>query len=385
MGFDPRIELAELTSKNDRLIQNVKAANRDLTDAEARQMAVDADRITVLKASILRGEKNTGTHIDPNPGTGFDAGVNGRSAFADEDETGYLNTSVAGVKSAIRAGLGGREVKSVIADGSIVVPTQLESEVILKARETNVGLLDRFGVTKRSTENYRVIREKTVDNQAAIWTSGDKAESTYEVESVDSALKTFAHTLAEPVPVYLLKDAPSIERYLTGAMTRGLYEAVSDYLVTRVTTQSGIQTVAAESEALASIYAGQLAIDTLGYQAGVVILHPDTWKTLATTRNSSGAFDVSLGGPVGTGATAPANTLFNVPVALSRSVDANQAVVLDTSVVGLSTDTQGVDVAFDPYGANFKKNLVDIRVEGRFEVDLFSPAGIALVTLTDTP
>jgi HK97 family phage major capsid protein len=56
--MNPKEELAALQAKNSAIIAGVKAAKRELTDAESAEMEKDAARIVELKALIERGEKN---------------------------------------------------------------------------------------------------------------------------------------------------------------------------------------------------------------------------------------------------------------------------------------------------------------------------------------
>ncbi|QJD49821.1 major capsid protein [Microbacterium phage AvGardian] len=56
--MDPKQELAALQAKNSAIIAGVKAAKRELTEAESTEMEKDAARIVELKAIIERGEKN---------------------------------------------------------------------------------------------------------------------------------------------------------------------------------------------------------------------------------------------------------------------------------------------------------------------------------------
>ncbi|MCS3844810.1 phage major capsid protein [Microbacterium sp. AK031] len=360
------LELSQLQAKGSTFLAK---SHTDLTTTEVAEVERITDRITQLKG-FLRAAQN-GAGLTALPGEDWNAS----DAFG--AKSGHLDTSATAVKAALRAG----GQKSLVATGSSVVPLDLHSEVILKGRETPVGVVNFLTTTTRSSSSYRFIREATIDNQAAfVETGANKPVSTYEVESVDGTLKFLAH-VSQPVDQDTLDDAANLEAYLTQAMTRGIYEKLGGSAVAAMQTAVGAQPVVAGSEPLASIAAGQLAVNTLGYETGLVILHRTDYLELVTTRNSSGAFDLGLGGALATGATGPAETIFGVPVLISSAATLGQAIVLDPSAVGISVDNQGVRVKWDESGALFDANQKRVRVELKAAIDVVKPAAIALVDL----
>lgn len=361
-------EIAQLQLKGSALI--AKSAG-SLTDREVEEIEGMNARLHQLRAQEA-GLKNA----DVTARIGASAAFDDTITFG-ESKSGHLVTSAAAVKSALRAG----GQKALVAEGSSVVPLDLSNEVVLKGRDTPVGVVNFLTTTTRRSSVYRYLREKTVTNNADFVETGEaKPESAYEVESVDGVLKFLAHVSA-PVDQTTLDDAANLEAYLVQAMTRGIYEKLGGAAVAAMQSATGAQAVAAGSEPLASIAAGQLAVNTLGYQAGLVILNRADYQAMVTARNESGAFDLGLGGALATGATAPADTIFGVPVLVSPAATLGQAIVLDPSAVGISVDNQGVRVAWDQSGELFDKNQRRARVELKAAIDVAKPAGIALVDL----
>lgn len=382
--------LAELKSVRDQIGANIKAAKAgqlELTGAKMEHQQALIQRGIELAEAVERGQKNADTMgrlADLGDLAGGDVWetLEGRptgfTGFEGGAKTGYLNTSAAGIKSALRAG----GQKSLVATGSTVAPIELDQEVILQGRDTPVGVVNFLETTTRRSSAYRYLRESLVDNQAAFVEVGaSKPVSDFEVESVDGQLKFLAH-ISQPVDQDTLDDAANLEAYLTQAMTRGIYEKLGGAAVAAMRTASGAQTIAAGAEPLASIASGILAINTLeSYQAGLIVLHRNDYLSLVTTRNESGAFDLGLGGALGTGATAPAQVIFGVPVLISPAAVAGQAVVLDRTAVGISVDENGVRIKWDESGELFDKNQKRVRVELKSAIDVKKPAGIALVDL----
>jgi HK97 family phage major capsid protein len=379
--------LAELKSVRAQIAANIKAAEAghlELTGAKMQQQEALIDRGIALAEAIERGEKNDATmsrHLKGTGGATIHEDLEGRPSRydlgGDTGDTGYLNTSASAIKASLRAG----GQKSLVSTGSTVAKLDLDQEVILQGRDTPLAIVNFLETTRRRSSVYRFLREKTVTNLADFVDTGDsKPVSGYEVESVDGQLKFLAH-ISQPVDQDTLDDAPNLESYLVQAMTRGIYEKLGGAAVAAMQSASGAQTVAAGAEPLASIASGILAVNTLEYQAGLIVLHRNDYLSLVTTRNDSGSFDLGLGGALATGATAPADAIFGVPVLISSAATEGQAIVLDRSAVGFSVDEHGIRLRWDESGELFDKNQKRVRLELKAAVDVKRPAGIALVDL----
>lgn len=240
-----KAELSAIQLKASALSDNIKSGG--LSDAESRDLNNMADRAVQLKAQITHLEK----HPDGNSLVSGGSRAGDFEAFGFDNagsfgavNSGHMATDASTVKAALRNG----GQKSLVATGSSVVPLDLRSEVIIKGRETLVGVVNFLTTTVRTSSAYRFIREATVDNQAdLVETGGTKPESDYGVESVDGTLKFLAH-VSQPVDQDALDDAANLESYLTQAMSRGIYEKLGGKAVAAMQTATGAQTVAAGAE-----------------------------------------------------------------------------------------------------------------------------------------
>ena len=67
---------------------------------------------------------------------------------------------------------------------------------------------------------------------------------------------------------------------------------------------------------------------------------------------------------------------------ISTEHTAGTAVVIADGAAGLVTDQEGIEFKFAYVGDGFTKNQVVARAEGRFEVEVYRPAGIIVADLT---
>jgi hypothetical protein len=68
-------------------------------------------------------------------------------------------------------------------------------------------------------------------------------------------------------------------------------------------------------------------------------------------------------------------------VVLSNKIAAGTAAALDVAFLAVVTDTSGIKVAISEADGGFATNTVRVRVEGRYSVSVYSPAGIVKITL----
>jgi HK97 family phage major capsid protein len=367
---DPKAELTAIKAELRNIVTGAKSAARPLTDAEITTIETKTARAAALSEAIERAEKSSAIIGSLSAGESFEGNAGDPTGL----KTGFLPTGA--VKRVTGNVIGGRELKSLVAAGVVATPIPLDPEPIKLGTEP-LGVLTLFGVTQRDSEDYSYLRQTVrTDNAAIVAPGAAKPTSIYTVTKVSGHLDTYAH-LSQPVGKYLLKDAPSLERFLSSEMNFGVLSAFEAHAITTINTTSGIQTVAAKDEPLASIYSGIVKVTGLGFAATAIVLNPDDWEDLVTTRNAGGTFDVS--GTVG--ATDIQPTLYGRPVILTSGQTAGTALVLDRSAVGISTDRFGVESEWNPY-SGFNTNEVTARVEARFALDVFQPAAVAKVTLS---
>ncbi|TAM93837.1 MAG: phage major capsid protein [Rhodanobacteraceae bacterium] len=134
------------------------------------------------------------------------------------------------------------------------------------------------------------------------------------------------------------------------------------------TATTGASNIDAISEAVAHLAA-------IGWTPGVVVMHPNDWHKVRTTKADSagvylsGTFDV------------PAQpNLWGVPVVQTAGLAEGTAIVADTAQLAL-LDRQAVTVDLGRMGDDFGNNVVRIRAEARVGLATFAASAVQLVTL----
>jgi len=372
-------ELSAIQVKLSALADGAKAAHRDLTDNEAATIETDSARAIDIKSqlnSIERGEKNA-------------RGLATLGADTAGEETEFIGgiggtevTRVSGVKTsgtltpqsikAMAANSVAPMAKALVAGGSSVTAVQLESNPLkLATPPANLGILGVVPVVKRATPSYSYVKQSLRTNNAAVVASGAlKPTSVFTVESVTSTLKVVAH-LSEYVDTYLLEDNSNLEGFLQSELTDGIFAKVTALAVATFSTASGIQTQTFSTNIADSLYLGASKAQDLGYNPDVVLLSRATYDALMLAKDTAGNYlyrnpqDSRLDG------------LYPV---VATGLPANSAIVLDSSKVAISTDTQGIQTKWDAI-SKIDYNQIRALVEGRFEFDVLAPAAIVKVAL----
>lgn len=287
--------------------------------------------------------------------------------------------------------VGGR--KGLAASGSALAQIPLVSTDPLALPQTPTSVLDVLPVSTRATPTYEYLRQTERDIKAAFVPAGElKPTSALKVERVRNELHVLA-TLSEPLDKVLLDDNASLQNFVSGQLQEGLRHALeaevltgdgkgytasgATYLrLTGLLNQSGIQLLHAGSPDRAITL--RSAVDLLeeaGHTTSLYVVNAADWRAIETQRNASGTFD--LGGI----ATRSQRTLWGIPVVTSAHLPAGTALALDTSAITLDSDgTLRVD--WDAAGDLFTHNQIRARVEGRFGLSVYRPAGIVKVDLT---
>jgi HK97 family phage major capsid protein len=175
-------------------------------------------------------------------------------------------------------------------------------------------------------------------------------------------------------------------------MVTGLAEAVAAQALTGdgtgenltgITTASGIQVQAFVTDALITIRKSITALENLGLEAGLIVMHPSTWESIELLREN-GATGGYLLGPSGQLPMDRAKRqIWGVPVALSTGVTAGagaKALVIARGAVTLFHDGV-VEVKWGLVGDDFARNQVRCRAEGRFQMGVLLPSGVVCATV----
>ena len=170
-----------------------------------------------------------------------------------------------------------------------------------------------------------------------------------------------------------------MERFVDNEITFGLQLAVEAKVLTDVNGTSGIQTQAYATRVLTTLRKGLTKLETAGYAAGSLVLHPLDWEGVELALASSNAIEhLSLPYDPAT------RRLFGVPVVATVSEAAEVGHVLATDALVVDTDTLalGVQWSENSNADDFAKNLIRPRCEGRFGTSVLSPLGDVSCDLT---
>lgn len=372
--MDPKSELAALQAKNNALILSVKASNRELTPAEVAAMEQDADRIIQLKAAIARGEGNAALMDSFNRGTAatedvYPNGIGGEGAHQRSASGAKGYVTPASLKRMAAAQAANIEAKGLVAAGSNVTPVEFDAKPqVLATPGANLGILDVLAVKTRDSAKYTYVRQTVRTNNADVVPAGSlKPTSVFTVEEVEGSLDVVAH-MSEYVGTYLLKDNEALEGFLTAELRAGIFAKVAELAVAEFAAVPGAQTQAFVDSAMDSIYLAASKSAALGYNPDVVLLPRATFDAIMLAKDADGNYLYRKA------EDSRINGLH--PVVIEGAAD--QAIVLDSSKVGISVDKQGVETKWDTI-SRFEYNELRALVEGRFAIDVFAAPAIVVV------
>ncbi|MFC9838962.1 phage major capsid protein [Rhodococcus sp. NPDC127530] len=363
-----------------------KREGRPLTEAERTEydaaMSKGTDLLAQLKAAkaagaVLDGVKGLVSEIG---GVGDSPELAGRHLALGGKSAKALSVKIAD-RMMHENGVG---QKALAPTGTTVTDVPMLAESPIALGKPAQSLLDVLPVQIRAPK-YTYLRQSTRTNNAApVADGGTKPTSVLGLIQVDAELRVVAH-LSEPIPKYWIEDARALEQFVADELVYGLSVALESQSLTGdstgvnldgITTTSGIQSQAFATDLLTTTRTAITKLETAGHEAGVFVLSPAAWEALELARTDT-AGNLELGGPV----DRAARKLWGVPVVLSLKLPATTAALLDVSSVGISTDASGVQVQWsENVSDDFSKNQIRARVEGRFQVDVFQPAGVVKIT-----
>lgn len=363
-------ELATLKLKTTELVTEVKASNRNLTDAEIKGIEKDTARIDELKGLIAFTKSHPNGALQKGIGIGSDFGdfrdesIGG--AFA-HDAKGFVTP--AAVKQMVAAGAAPL-AKALVAGGSSATAVQFDSNpLVLATPPANLGLLGVIPVVKRSTPTYSYLRQSIRTNNAAVVPAGtQKPTSIFTTESINATLQVVTH-LSEYVDTYLLKDNANLESFLASELQSGIFQKVTALAVAAYAGTAGITTQAFTTNTMDSLYLGAGKAYDLGYNPDVVLISRADYDAIALAKDTAGNYLYKRD------EDSRINGLYPV---IATGLPAKSAIILDSSKVAISTDTEGILTKWDPY-TKLDYNQVRALVEGRFQFDVLAAPSIVKV------
>ncbi len=368
---------------------------RDLTAAESQRIEDLAAEAESLARRLKAAEENSELADTMAALAANDTTV---TFFGDQSSQGPAASALmsGGVKRLALTGVAGRKsaselasrfartgAKSLVSTGATLATVPMAPEPIAQGI-IPTSVLEAIPLVLRDTPTYRYLRQVVRTNNAAIVPRGEtKPTSVVTVEPIDGELQVIAH-LSEYIHEYDLNDSTSLQQFIATQLFFMLREALEAEVLNGDGTPghfrgllntSGVQTQAHATDALTTLRLAALKLENVGQTADLFIVNSTDWATIETQRATSGAFD--LGGPI----DRAAQKLWGTQVVTSTRITPGTALALDQTAVGLDTDGN-IEIKWDQ-ASGFDKNQVRARVEGRFGLSVFQPAGVVKATISE--
>ena len=106
----------------------------------------------------------------------------------------------------------------------------------------------------------------------------------------EQTLAVVAH-LSEGIPRYWLLDSVALQMFVENEMTFGLQLAVEAKVLSDVNATSGIQVQAYATSVPTTLRKGLTKLETAGYTAGALVLHPTDWEGVELALSSTNAVE----------------------------------------------------------------------------------------------
>lgn len=350
------------------IVERAKAANRDLTESEARDVDNIVDEMKVLRAKADTNRLVAELAAVPNPGDGMATGTGSRWANA--------------VAAKMHDAAGAMGVKALLT-GEITTPPAVEV-VDLPAEPSN--LLELIPRALLAEQTFSYLRQTVRTNNAAVVADGGtKPTSVFTFEEVEDRARVVAH-LSEPFPIRYLSDHASMIQVLDQQMRQGVYDALSDQVVngdgtgenlTGILATTGVTAVPFATDVLTTIRKARTALEVKGERPTAWVFNPADVEALELIREDgatggflmdAGAYDAVFGP--------------GVQRVSSLAVAQGTAVLGDWSKARLRVREDVSTLAATQSGDLFETNRTKLRTEGRYGFEVLRPQAFAVVDLT---
>ncbi|WP_026550568.1 phage major capsid protein [Arthrobacter sp. Br18] len=355
--------------------EDVTRAKAIQTDVEELTKAIEAEDATRVALKSMVAAELGGDHTEPgSKAITVDGGASSISA----------KSIMAGVQEKVGTG----SLKAVTATGgSVTVPVNQGVAAMSQSNYLLSNLVTIFPVNGEDGDGVSYLRQTGRTLAAATVARGaEKPNSSLSFESVTDAFATVAH-LAE-VPNQYLESFGKFSQIIEFEMLYGMALGLDDLIlnggtdengeaVTGLLGLTGVKVQAFTTDKLLTLRRAVGRIQSEGTQPTAIVLHPDDWEEIETTKLADGDYLLD-----GTPTNAGKPSLWGVPVQLAPSVGAGKAVIgaFDASTIGLA-NRGGIKLQWNPFKLDHLNQTV-LRVEGRFVPVIARPASFAVATLT---
>lgn len=377
------------------IAERAKSAGRDLTDAEVAQIDQRIAEVGDLDRQIERAAKSQ-DGIDRLAGVG--------KYEVDEDGDGTGSRLIFGRKGAGRRAADALMSATTGPTGAKVMPTSVPQTIPLREdalpipREGRpVTVFDLLPAHVSETPGW-YFRQQVgrAFNAGIVGTGQVKPDSEITFRNVENRLAVFAH-IAGPLAEHTLRDSQALGEFLQSELIYGLRLAVEDEVFTGdgsdiigedgesvvgshfsgLLNTTGVLDQAFTTDAVTTIAAGAARLEATGFSVSGIAVNPEDWLAMTTARNASGSFD--LGGAV----DAAARTVWGHQVVVSGGIPSGKAVAIGANTAAVRLGAEGLEVRAITINDDSARNQVRLRGEGRFALDVYRPAGINVLNLTD--
>lgn len=270
--------------------------------------------------------------------------------------------------------------KSLATSGAAVVGQEFRPDPIALGKPAT-GLLDVLPTVPHSQPLYAYLRQNTRSNNAAVVADGNvKPTSTYGVTRIEQSLSVIAH-LSEGIPHYWLSDNPTLTGFVQSELDYGLRKAVEAKVLADINATSGIVLQSWATSIPVTIRKAMTQLETSGYTAAAIVLHPNDFETIELALSSTNAVE-HQGLPYD-----PAQRrLYGVPITTTIAQTASVGHVLADGAAAVDLDTMGVQLTWSETSNSddWSKNLVRARLEGRYGTSVYVPGGVVKATLASS-
>ncbi|MEU7807887.1 phage major capsid protein [Micromonospora chalcea] len=269
-----------------------------------------------------------------------------------------------------------------LTSGSIDVPSIVEPIVELPARPTRI--LDLIPRQRLTGNTYEYLRQTVRTNNAAVVAdAATKPTSVYTVAPVEERARVIAH-LSEPIPERYFADHAELVQLIDREMREDALLALEAEVVggdgtgehfTGILNASGVVTQAWSTNILTTTRKARTTLENLLQRPTAYVLNPADWEAIDLLQDNEGRY--YYGGPSSVGTP----MLHGLPVVVTPAITAGVGLLADWNRAKLRV-REDMRLDADRSGDNFKKNLVTLRVEGRYGFDLTRPTAFCEIDLT---
>lgn len=261
------------------------------------------------------------------------------------------------------------------SSGTLYVPTTV-SDVVSTEGAPILALLDMLPA-KKVEPSFYYVKQTARDLKAAVVPVGEaKPVSNLGFQRVDASLGVVAH-IVQGLDEYLLRDEDSLQEFIAQEMITGLLKKLTDWSVDAMLQATGHLVQKFATDSFTTIRMAIAGLQATGLQAGGIVLHPNTWAQIETTKASGSGQFVFNGAPV----DQTKRTLWGVPVVTATGIAEDKAIAVDLSSVQIAHDGR-LALNWHASETEFTHNQVSLRAEGRFQPLIKRSPGIVECLLT---